>query len=498
MDTSNEEMLALNEEMQAANEELQSTNEELEAANEELQSTNEELYTVNEELQAKSVSLEQAYSEINALLNSISYPLLVLDNRSQLVRFNSAAAQLFNLTLASRGHRWQSLPLPDDTPRFGIQLEQVQQNQQAVMAQASSGKSHYLIHINPIFDHDNRASGAIITLFDNTRLFDAEKLNREMQQKLSKAMQYSTLAMAIKDTSGRYELINPSFEQLFGFEGDSATGKTDPQLFSAELAQKWHEAEIAVLRHRNAIQSEEEITLVGDRKLQLLVVRYPLMDEHDIITSIGIQILDISQRIRIERELRLHRDHLQQLIDERTLELVTARELAESANRAKGAFLATISHEIRTPLNILVGMASLLQRKCQLPEQLKYISNINSASNRLLSVIEDILDYTQLESEQITLQPQTFLPHQLVEALQLQFNAEATARGLALQFEFDTALPVKLCGDVMRTEQILHQLLKNALKFTPTGTITVRATRLAEQDELKPIIAFEVEDSGIV
>ena len=213
-------------------------------------------------------------------------------------------------------------------------------------------------------------------------------------------------------------------------------------------------------------------------------------------TALRIALTDISQRKQLEAELAQHRDHLEQLVFARTAELAAAKDAAETANCAKSVFLANMSHELRTPMNGVMGMTDLALRRAIDAKQIDWLTKSKMCAQHLLSVINDILDISQIESERFTLEERNFsLAQTIDQALQMQ-DAAAQAKGLRLSHEVSPALPDLLRGDTTRLRQILINFIGNAIKFSTRGQITVRASAL-EEDNHSLLLKIEVSDQGI-
>ena len=207
-------------------------------------------------------------------------------------------------------------------------------------------------------------------------------------------------------------------------------------------------------------------------------------------------VTDITERKRAQAELEQHRNHLEELVFSRTTELATARDAAEAANRAKSVFLANMSHELRTPMNAIMGMTGLALRRANDPLQADWLEKSMGASRHLLGVINDILDISRIEAERMTLEEKDFsLPEVIAEALRMLDDA-ARAKGLKLVSEVAAEIPPRLCGDAMRLRQILLNYLGNAVKFSESGEITVRA-HVVEGDSRSLLLRIEVCDRGI-
>jgi PAS domain S-box-containing protein len=176
--------------------------------------------------------------------------------------------------------------------------------------------------------------------------------------------------------------------------------------------------------------------------------------------------------------------------------LRAARDAAESANRAKSAFLSNMSHELRTPLNAIMGMTYLLQAGKLGAEQQKQLKAVQSASSHLLGLIDDILNYTRMDAGTLDAQAQDFDLGGLLDTVSGRIHDKAAAKGLRLSVELAPELPRQLHGDASQVGQVLHKLADNAVKFTEAGTITLRA-RPIERRQDKVMLRFEVQDSGI-
>ncbi|MCE4536653.1 ATP-binding protein [Pelomonas sp. P7] len=199
-----------------------------------------------------------------------------------------------------------------------------------------------------------------------------------------------------------------------------------------------------------------------------------------------------------ETELAAHRDHLEELVRERTLELVAAKERAEVASRAKSQFLARMSHELRTPLNAVMGYAQILKMDTNLTaKQRSGLDIIHGSGQHLLTLIVDILDLSRIEAGKAELR---LAPVELAARLQAVVDivkVMAVGKQITLELELDPALPALVLADEKRLSQILLNLLGNAVKFTHAGGVTLRALALAPAGDGQALIRFEVEDTGV-
>ncbi len=176
---------------------------------------------------------------------------------------------------------------------------------------------------------------------------------------------------------------------------------------------------------------------------------------------------------RAEREQR----RLAALVTTRTAELATARDQAEAANRAKSAFLAAMSHELRTPLNGVIGYAQILQADTRLaPDQQERVRIVQHSGEHLLRMINDVLDLAKIEAGKIELRPAPFAPGELLRDIAAAHAPAAEKKGLAFTLAVAPDLPTVVSGDAQKLRQVLDNLLGNAIKFTPSGSVTLRVS----------------------
>ncbi|MCP3872505.1 MAG: response regulator [Desulfobacteraceae bacterium] len=287
------------------------------------------------------------------------------------------------------------------------------------------------------------------------------------------------------------EYLNPAFTEVFGLTLEEL--KQKPFLFIPKDQEQISTEKLnRAFKYDEKIQFETKRFAKNSNSLDVIVIVSRFMGHKDTTPKLILAYTDISNQKQTEKELGSLNVKLEHAIDRAN----NMAAEAEMANVAKSEFLANMSHEIRTPMNGIVGMTNLLiSTKLDL-EQIKFARTIKNSSDELLKIINDILDYSKIESGKIELEHIDFDLRIAIDAINDLMAVKAQEKGLEYVTMIHHDVPVYLKGDPGRLRQILINLVGNAVKFTDNGEITIDIS-LADEDPPDVTICFSITDTGI-
>ncbi|MDE2439524.1 MAG: response regulator, partial [Betaproteobacteria bacterium] len=338
-------------------------------------------------------------------------------------------------------------------------------------------------------------TGLLIAALQAER-FRSEQTLSESERKLRGLFDLSPLGIALTDMQGRYIDFNESFRKITGY-----TAKELVDLDYWQLTPRKYEADekrqLQELARSGRYGPYEKEYRRKNGSLIPLRLNGMLVEDPEGNQCIWSIVEDITARKQSESELERHRHHLESLVEGRTRELTEAKLAAESANRAKSIFLANMSHELRTPMNGILGMVTLARRQMTDETGRAQLDKARGAADHLLGVINDILDISKIEAERLILEESPVRIGQLMEELFSLLGQRAAEKGLHLNLSVPDGLDrLPLVGDPLRLEQVLINLVGNALKFTEKGSVTLHAG-LVHETPGEVLVRFDIIDTGI-
>jgi len=322
---------------------------------------------------------------------------------------------------------------------------------------------------------------------------------RQSEARYRSLFENATEGIFQADSRGRVLGLNRALAHMLGFATPAAALADGGRLRSLVRIEKneYRRIAVALTRFRVLQQVPLRAAARDGRQLWIELSANVVPNAEDGRMRIEAMVSDITQRQEAEQELTRHRDHLEELVAERTGELTEAKKRAEAASQSKSRFLATMSHEFRTPLNAILGFAQLLQMDESLPTAHRAkINLIRDSGDHLLGLISDVLDMASIEAGKVKLQPVALDLRALIEVACDAVRIRAEQKGLRFSVELDSPLPARVIADGQRLRQVLLNLLSNAVKFTDSGETLLRVQCM----ERLPNVArlrFEVRDSGI-
>ncbi|MCX7095675.1 MAG: PAS domain S-box protein [Methylobacter sp.] len=346
-------------------------------------------------------------------------------------------------------------------------------------------------HCKPIYDED----GGYLGRRGVNRDITLRKQTEEQLSKLAQAVEQSPESIIITNPEGDIEYVNEAFLKNSGYRRDEIMAR-NPRILNSDKTPKHTYAELwATIAQGDTWRGE----FINKRKDGSEYVDFAIitpirqLDGH-ITHYVAVQ-EDITEKKRLAKELDRHRHHLEELVASRTTELESARALADAASKAKSAFLTNMSHEIRTPMNAIIGLTYLLRQNTPTLEQCIRLDKMDAAAQHLLSIINDILDLSKIESGRLELEQTDFALEAVLDHINSLIAEQSKAKGLTIKVDSDS-VPLWLRGDPTRLRQAMLNYAGNAVKFTRQGTIWLRAKLLEETvDGLQ--VRFEVQDTGI-
>ncbi len=485
-EAANEELQSANEELLSGSEELQSLNEEMETSKEELQSTNEELTVVNQEMIGLNEQITEARDYAEAIISNLHEPLLVLDKHLRIKTANSSFYKVFQVNekdtegklIFDLGNKQWNIPDLREQLLNILPHKSMFENFVVTHNFPNIGERIVILNAREIVNVTGDEKLILLAIGDITDQETAHKKVLESEQ------QFNTLANNIQNLAWManadgwiywynkrwFEYTGTTPEEMKGWGWKSVH---DPEKLPSVLEQ-W----------QNSINNGEPFEMVfplrgADNIFRPFLTRImPIKDEvGKVIRWVGTN-TNISEEKRIEKEL------------------IEAKVYAENVAKSKQQFLSNMSHEIRTPLNTILGFTNVLM-KTELGEKQKdFVEAIKTSGNSLHILINDILDLAKVDTGKMTFEKQPFEIRKSINSIIHSFDLKIKEKNLEFVSEYDPEIPAILVGDSVRLNQIILNLMSNAIKFTHKGKIKL-SIKIESEEEENVSIEFSVADSGI-
>ncbi|GAC1428028.1 MAG: hypothetical protein NVSMB6_28070 [Burkholderiaceae bacterium] len=481
-EVSTEELRASNEELQAINEELRSATEELETSKEELQSVNEELVTVNYELKVKVEETSKFNDDLNNLIASTDIATIFVDRAMRIKRYTPRATDIFSIIATDIGrslsditHKLDYTELADDAISTLETLRPVEREVRQV-----NGR-HYFVRFLPYRTTEDKIDGAVLTFFDITNLRKAEE-QMHLSEERMRLVAESTRDYAIVtlNVAGFITSWNTGAERIFGYTEQEILGKHGDILFTQPDREKGAPEEER-RRAREEGRAEDERWHVRKDGSTFYC--------SGIMTPLGEGAFHGYAKIARDQTERMteHQTRMHALGEEHD-----GRERAELTSATKDEFLAVMSHELRHPLNLIHINIELLSRLPEIrrsPISVKAAGVIRNSVVSQAKIIDDLLDMSRLNTGKLTLTIANVDVATVVNDLVAAARADPATEALRITVR-GCHSPVLVRADLVRTEQVIMNLLGNAIKFTAIGGIELALSRDGEYARL------DVTDSG--
>lgn len=309
------------------------------------------------------------------------------------------------------------------------------------------------------------------------QLAEAKKEMNILNSRMQSILENTTSIVFIKDVHGRYLHVNRRFEEVFGVTLKEIKNRSDKDFPNILHPDKHALTDRTVILFEKPQEMEESIE-IGNETRYFFINKFPLRDHTLRVYGLCGIATDITPRIEVEHKL------------------IEARRKAENAKKAQEVFMANMSHELRTPLNGIIGVTNLLQQLEGSPELREYVSDIRESAGNLLVLVDDLLDFSRIRTGQLHLAKEDFDPRHLILRAAGKHKQRAAAKGLAFHCELAEAVKDHVLGDPTRLNQVLENLLDNAVKFTETGEVRL-TVKVAAANEKNTMLLFELQDTGI-
>ena len=457
-----------------------------------------ELEIQNEELQQAQREAERIKDSFAKLYHQAPVGYITLSEHGLIVQHNQTFSQMVgksddNLLGASLAE----LLVPEDRDVFLGRFRVLYKNpvgKQIELRMRRGNDGFFWVHLTarggedlPSASGDDQSTPGLLVIVDDiNQRKEAEEALRCRSTFIDTLMDTIPCPLYYKDIHGRYLGGNQAFSDFIGFASSAFIGKSAFDVASPELASVYEDHDQQLLKNTGSGSCEYQLLRADGSLRDVIFNKATFLDGSGRVAGIVGAITDITGLKQEAADLRRSQ-----------AELEHARLQAEAASQAKSAFLTNMSHEIRTPMNAIIGLGQLALLTDLNGKQRDYLEKIESASESLLHLMNDLLDFAKVEAGKLTLEIISFSLNSCLSTVQNITRFKAAEKGLDFRINVSPEVPTQVAGDPFRLEQILINLLGNAIKFTGQGGVTLEVTAATAVEGEPFPVTFTVSDTGI-
>lgn len=337
---------------------------------------------------------------------------------------------------------------------------------------------YHLRKLSPIYDANNNLVwiiGYSVNITERKKIEEKIQLSEKRYRDL---FDYSQAIICTHDMKGNFLSANPSLLEVMGYSLDEIVGKNIKEFLQEQDRLAFDDIYLNAIKENNKVKGVFKVVHKNGSKIYLLYQNYRVEGSPDSEAYIIAFAQDVTERVKAEKELKI------------------AKQLTEETARNKERFLANMSHEIRTPMNGIIGITSFLQKTTLNDEQKSYLNIVQESAHDLLTIINDILDLEKVGTGQIQLENIPFDIISKTNTIIKLFEITAKNKGVDIRFENKVGNELTISGDPTRFNQVLNNLISNAVKFTSKGHITIGVEKQRETSN-EVTLQFSVSDTGI-
>ncbi len=357
-----------------------------------------------------------------------------------------------------------------DQPVWGAHLEYIS------VGTKDTYRKYFRVNAAPILFNEEKQ--ILISIDDTTESRIMEKALEKGERHFREITENMLDMICRTDANGIIQYASPSHKIILGIEPKELTGMSIFDMIRTEMKERTKNYMNAIVLNKRKIRAEIQVRHAQGHYIWIEVISNSIQDKEGASVGFIISGREITDRKIVEEELH------------------KAKEKAEAASEVKSQFLANMSHEIRTPMNGIIGMTNLTLLTKLTPDQKENLEMVKGSAETLLNIINDILDFSKIEAGKMSLQLMEFNIYHLIERTVKSFSLRSREKRLTLEYNIDIDVAEVVVGDPHRIQQILNNLISNAIKFTDIGGVTLRVQK-EKEEEGKIALRFCIQDTGI-